>query len=121
MPGRQSRRSVLGTMAAVPLAGALSACSGGTSGSDSTSRTSTVSNKAGRNATHITFWSALRGSQEVVDAFNRTHDTIQVDFQQVPSGGQGGLPQRLPGARRLRVLQGRAVPRGHPQQPHAQP
>ncbi|MFD0024771.1 ABC transporter substrate-binding protein [Streptomyces sp. NPDC058382] len=90
MPGRQSRRSVLGTMAAVPLAGALSACSGGTSGSDSTSRTSTVSNKAGRNATHITFWSALRGSQEVVDAFNRTHDTIQVDFQQIPTGGQGG-------------------------------
>ncbi|MFF1920835.1 extracellular solute-binding protein [Streptomyces sp. NPDC058221] len=90
MPGRQSRRSVLATMAAVPLAGALSACSGGASGTDSTSRTSTVSNKSGRNATHITFWSALRGSQEVVDAFNRTHDTIQVDFQQIPSGPQGG-------------------------------
>ncbi|ROQ59643.1 carbohydrate ABC transporter substrate-binding protein (CUT1 family) [Streptomyces sp. 840.1] len=90
MPGRQSRRSMLATMAAVPLAGALSACSGGTSGSSSTSRSSTVSNKAGRNATRITFWSALRGSQEVVDAFNRTHDTIQVDFQQIPSGAQGG-------------------------------
>ncbi|MFI6950858.1 ABC transporter substrate-binding protein [Streptomyces sp. NPDC050422] len=90
MPGRQSRRSVLATMTAVPLAGALGACSGGTSGADSTSRTSTVSNKSGRNATHITFWSALRGSQEVVDAFNRTHDTIQVEFQQIPSGPQGG-------------------------------
>ncbi|MFG3137062.1 ABC transporter substrate-binding protein [Streptomyces sp. NPDC048211] len=90
MPGRHSRRSVLATMTGLPLAGALSACSGGTSGADSTSRTSTVSNKSGRNATHITFWSALRGSQQVVDAFNRTHDTIQVDFQQIPSGGQGG-------------------------------
>lgn len=90
MPGRHSRRSVLATMTALPLAGALGACSGGTSGADSTSRTSTVSSTSGRNATHITFWSALRGSQEVVDAFNRTHDTIQVDFQQIPAGGQGG-------------------------------
>ncbi|WP_406089757.1 ABC transporter substrate-binding protein [Streptomyces sp. NBC_01013] len=90
MPGRQSRRSVLATMTALPLAGALSACSGGTSGPDSTSRTSTVTSKAGRSATRITFWSALRGSQEVVDAFNRTHDTIQVEFQQIPSGPQGG-------------------------------
>lgn len=90
MPGRPSRRSVLATMAALPLAGALGACSGGTSGADSTSRTSTVSDKSGRNATHVTFWSALRGIQEVVDAFNRTHDTIQVDFQQIPAGGQGG-------------------------------
>ncbi|MEV0785708.1 sugar ABC transporter substrate-binding protein [Streptomyces sp. NPDC050423] len=89
MPGRHSRRSVLATIAALPLTGALSACGGGTSGSGSTSRTSTVSNK-GRNATHITFWSALRGSQEVVDAFNRTHSTVQVDFQQIPTGGQGG-------------------------------
>uniref|UniRef100_A0AAU2VIY5 Sugar ABC transporter substrate-binding protein n=1 Tax=Streptomyces sp. NBC_00008 TaxID=2903610 RepID=A0AAU2VIY5_9ACTN len=89
MPGRQSRRSVLATMAAVPLAGALGACSGGTSGSKSTSRTSKAGG-TGRNATHITFWSALRGSKEVVDAFNRTHRTIQVDFQQVPSGPQGG-------------------------------
>ncbi|WP_371774967.1 ABC transporter substrate-binding protein [Streptomyces sp. NBC_01438] len=89
MPGRQSRRSMLATMAAVPLAGALSACSGGTSGSKSTSRTSKAGG-TGRNATHITFWSALRGSKEVVDAFNRTHRTIQVDFQQIPSGPQGG-------------------------------
>ncbi|MEU1471725.1 sugar ABC transporter substrate-binding protein [Streptomyces sp. NPDC005761] len=90
MPGRHSRRSVLATMTALPLAGALSACSGGASGAGSTSRTTTTGNSAGRNATRVTFWSALRGSQEVVDAFNRTHDTIQVDFQQIPSGPQGG-------------------------------
>ncbi|WP_228033888.1 ABC transporter substrate-binding protein [Streptomyces spongiae] len=39
---------------------------------------------------HLTFWSALRGSQEVVDEFNRTHTKIKVDFEQVPSGDQGG-------------------------------
>ncbi|WP_327371505.1 ABC transporter substrate-binding protein [Streptomyces sp. NBC_01217] len=98
MPGRQSRRSVLATIAALPLTGALSACSGsgGPSGAGSTSNT------AGKNAkrsTHITFWSALRGSQEVVDAFNRTHDTVQVDFQQIPTGGQGGYAKLSNAAR----------------------
>lgn len=82
MPGRQShrrqsRRSVLAAMAALPLTGAVSACSGGADSSSSGTGTKT---------THITFWSALRGSQEVVDAFNSTHDSIQVDFQQIPSG-----------------------------------
>lgn len=95
MPGRRSRRSVLATIAALPLTGALSACggSGESSGSGSTG------GKAGRNATHITFWSALRGSQEVVDAFNRTHDTVQVDFQQIPAGGLGGYAKLSNAAR----------------------
>jgi multiple sugar transport system substrate-binding protein len=76
-------------MAAAPLAGALSACSGGADApSRSTGRT-----------TRITFWSALRGSREVVDAFNRTHDRIQVDFQQIPSGGQGGYAKLSNAAR----------------------
>ncbi|MFJ7496689.1 ABC transporter substrate-binding protein [Streptomyces sp. NPDC097727] len=104
MPGRQSRRSLLATIAALPLTGALSACSGsdGSSGSGSTSNTSSTVGSAGRNkkqATHITFWSALRGSQEVVDAFNRTHDTVQVDFQQIPTGGQGGYAKLSNAAR----------------------
>ncbi|MEU4658710.1 extracellular solute-binding protein [Streptomyces sp. NPDC023723] len=89
MPGRHSRRSVLAAMAAVPLTGAVGACSGGDGGrSSGTSST-----------TRITFWSALRGSQEVVDAFNRTHDQIQVDFQQIPSGGQGGYAKLSNAAR----------------------
>ncbi|MFF7856295.1 extracellular solute-binding protein [Streptomyces sp. NPDC007904] len=83
MPGRHPRRSVLAAMAAAPLTGALGACSGG---ADTPAR----STASGGKATRITFWSALRGSQEVVDAFNRTHDRVQVDFQQIPSGGQGG-------------------------------
>ncbi|MFE2050679.1 ABC transporter substrate-binding protein [Streptomyces sp. NPDC059459] len=90
MPGRPpSRRSVLAAMAAVPLTGAVSACTGGNGASSA--RTGTT--------TRITFWSALRGSQEVVDAFNRTHRTVQVDFQQIPSGGQGGYAKLSNAAR----------------------
>ncbi|MFD8522693.1 ABC transporter substrate-binding protein [Streptomyces capillispiralis] len=92
MPGRHPRRSVLAAMAAAPLTGALGACSGG---ADTPSRSTTRASKA----TRITFWSALRGSQEVVDAFNRTHDRIQVDFQQIPSGGQGGYAKLSNAAR----------------------
>ncbi|MFC8229029.1 ABC transporter substrate-binding protein [Streptomyces sp. NPDC057287] len=101
MPGRQSRRSVLATIAALPLTGALSACGGGggDTRSGSTSSTGrTVSSRTGRK-TRITFWSALRGSQEVVDAFNRGHDTIEVDFQQVPGGAQGGYAKLSNAAR----------------------
>ncbi|MEU0303783.1 extracellular solute-binding protein [Streptomyces sp. NPDC006175] len=101
MPGRQSRRSVLATIAALPLTGALSACGGGggdtrSGGTSSTGRN--VSSRTGRK-TRITFWSALRGSQEVVDAFNRNHDTIEVDYQQVPSGTQGGYAKLSSAAR----------------------
>ncbi|MGY0489195.1 ABC transporter substrate-binding protein [Streptomyces sp. WG-D5] len=85
MPGRQSRRSVLAAITALPLTGALSACGGNDSAASASS-----SSSSGKGTTTITFWSALRGSQEVVDAFNRTHDHIQVDFEQIPSGTQGG-------------------------------
>lgn len=109
MPDRQSRRSVLATIAALPLTGALSACSSsdGASQSGSTSNTSTISNKGAQRATHITFWSALRGGQEVVDAFNRTHDLIQVDFQQIPTGARAVTPSSA-------TRSGRATPRTSP-------
>lgn len=86
MPGRQSRRSVLATIAALTPAGALGACGR----SDGLSGPGVTRGTGGRLPTRITFWSALRGSQDVVDAFNRTHDTVQVDFQQVPAGSMGG-------------------------------
>ncbi|MFC8124042.1 ABC transporter substrate-binding protein [Streptomyces sp. NPDC057302] len=89
MPGRPSRRSLLAVTAAVPMAGALSACSG------STGRT--PRSKGG--TTRVTFWSALRGSQEVVDAFNKTHDRVQVEFQQIPSGAMGGYAKLSNAAR----------------------
>ncbi|WP_405455679.1 sugar ABC transporter substrate-binding protein [Streptomyces sp. NBC_00101] len=103
MPDRQSRRSVLATIASLPVAGALSACSGGGTSGPGTSSTDTskVSDtRAGRGGkVRITFWSALRGSQEVVDAFNRSHRTVEVDFQQIPSGGQGGYAKLSNAAR----------------------
>ncbi|MET8222569.1 ABC transporter substrate-binding protein [Streptomyces sp. NPDC004082] len=89
MPGRPSRRSLLTSIAAVPLTGAAAGCSSGES----------RGSRSRGGATRITFWSALRGSQEVVDAFNRTHDRVQVDFQQIPSGGQGGYAKLSNAAR----------------------
>lgn len=53
--------------------------------SDSGSSTS-----AGSGPVRLTFWSALRGTQEVVDEYNRIQDKVRVDYQQVPSGPQGG-------------------------------
>ncbi|MEU0075667.1 extracellular solute-binding protein [Streptomyces sp. NPDC006332] len=89
MLGRPSRRSVLAATAAVPLSGAVSACSG----------TSDSSSRSTGKTTRVTFWSALRGSQEVVDAFNKTHSSVQVDFQQIPSGTQGGYAKLSNAAR----------------------
>lgn len=88
MPGRQSRRSVLAAMSALPLTGALSACGGGgASSARSTSKTT------------VTFWSSLRGSQETVDAFNQQNKRIHVKFEQIPSGGQGGYAKLSNAAR----------------------
>src|SRR5918999_5149666 len=43
----------------------------------------------GDGPTVITFWSSLRGTQAVVDEFNRTHTDIQVDLDMTPSGAAG--------------------------------
>ncbi|TQM35514.1 ABC transporter substrate-binding protein [Pseudonocardia cypriaca] len=43
----------------------------------------------GGGPTVITFWSSLRGTQAVVDAFNATHTDIQVDLDMTPSGAAG--------------------------------
>ncbi|MFD0623616.1 ABC transporter substrate-binding protein [Streptomyces sanglieri] len=99
MPGRQSRRSVLATIAALPSAAALGACGGGPSGAVAARGTGAAAAGGGRRPTRITCWSALRGSQDVVDAFNRTHDTVQVDFQQVPAGSMGGYAKLSNAAR----------------------
>ncbi|WP_371630309.1 sugar ABC transporter substrate-binding protein [Streptomyces sp. NBC_00341] len=41
----------------------------------------------------VSFWAWTKGSQEVVDSFNATHDTIKVKFEEIPSGGLGGYPK----------------------------
>ncbi|QCX80365.1 putative arabinose-binding protein precursor [Streptomyces sp. YIM 121038] len=96
MPGRHSRpsrRGVLAAATALPLTGALGACGGGGAAPRAKGA------KGAKGVTTLTFWSALRGSQEVVDAFNRTHDHIRVDFEQVPSGNHGGYAKLSNAAR----------------------
>ncbi|GAA1631291.1 ABC transporter substrate-binding protein [Catellatospora bangladeshensis] len=71
--------------AAVALAGAMVSmalvASGCSQGADTADGTPAV--------TEITFWSWLRASQEVVDAFNKTHTDVQVKFEQIPGGAEG--------------------------------
>ncbi|AXK35261.1 extracellular solute-binding protein [Streptomyces armeniacus] len=93
MAGRQSRRSLIAAMASLPLAGgAVSGCSGG--GTDRSAHRSSA-----RTPAEITFWSALRGSQEVVDAYNSSQRRVRVNFQQIPAGGQGGYAKLSNAAR----------------------
>ncbi|KIF76268.1 ABC transporter substrate-binding protein [Streptomyces sp. 150FB] len=41
----------------------------------------------------LTFWAWTKGTQQVVDKFNATHDTVKVKFDEIPSGGLGGYPK----------------------------
>jgi multiple sugar transport system substrate-binding protein len=88
MPGRLSRRSLLAASVALPLAGLGSGCARAEGPTSS-----------GGGRVRLTFWSALRGSKQVVDAFNRSQDRIQVVFQQIPSGDQGGYAKLSNAAR----------------------
>ncbi|MFJ7064457.1 ABC transporter substrate-binding protein [Streptomyces sp. NPDC101115] len=38
----------------------------------------------------ITFWGWAKGSKDVVDAFNASHENIRVKFEEIPSGTAGG-------------------------------
>ncbi|MGI5352100.1 ABC transporter substrate-binding protein [Streptomyces sp. CA-250714] len=83
-------RTALTALAALPLL-LTAACTGG--------GTATGADAAGEGPVHITFWSALRGSQEVVDAYNKSQRRVHVDFQQIPAGNQGGYAKLSNAAR----------------------
>ncbi|WP_455352471.1 ABC transporter substrate-binding protein [Streptomyces sp. SYSU K217416] len=38
----------------------------------------------------LTFWAWQKGSKDVVDAFNASHDKVKVKFEEIPSGNAGG-------------------------------
>ncbi|MGW2521450.1 ABC transporter substrate-binding protein [Streptomyces sp. NPDC001617] len=88
MPGQRLIHAS-GTALLAVLALLLTSCSTAT-GSDTA--------KDGRQV-HLTFWSALRGTQQVVDEYNRIQNKVRIDFQQVPSGPQGGYAKLSNAAR----------------------
>lgn len=75
------RRSFLSMGLAAPVLGGMSACS---RGRDSLER------RGSGGRTRVTFWSSIRGSHEVVQAFNESQDDIEVVYSQIPDGGSGG-------------------------------
>ena len=83
MPHRS--RVLTGAMAAAALT--LSACS------------SAAPPPTAGGPTVITFWSSLRGTQPVVEAFNATHTDIRVDLEVTPTG-TGGTDAKLTNATR---------------------
>ncbi|MBP2471729.1 multiple sugar transport system substrate-binding protein [Crossiella equi] len=86
LPSPVSRRTFLGAALSLPVLGGA-ACS------------PTPGRRGGSGPTRITFWSSLRGSRQVVEAFNKGQNRIFVDFQQVPTGGQGGYAKLSNAAR----------------------
>lgn len=93
-PGVRARIRIRAAFAGLATGALLftSACTGGGGGSD-------AATSLDDGPVHLTFWSSLRGSQEVVDAFNKSQDRIRVDFEQVPSGQQGGYAKLSNAAR----------------------
>lgn len=79
---RRARRRAAALACAMLSLTALTACGGSSSSSSAASTT-------GRPVT-ITFWGWTRGSQQVADAFNASHQDVHVVFEQIPSGNAGG-------------------------------
>ncbi len=65
----------------------LTACGG--SGADKESATPGSDGKP----VPITFWGWAKGSKEVVDAFNASHENIRVKYEEIPSGNAGGYAE----------------------------
>ncbi|HEY3483590.1 MAG TPA: sugar ABC transporter substrate-binding protein, partial [Streptomyces sp.] len=61
----------------------LAACGGGSSSSSDKA-------SSGSGPVTITFWGWAKGTQDVVNAFNASHNDVKVNFQQIPSGVAGG-------------------------------
>ncbi|MFI7444820.1 ABC transporter substrate-binding protein [Nonomuraea indica] len=71
---------IAGVLAAVSLFAA--ACGGG-------EQAQQQAGQAGK-PVQVTFWGWAKGTQEVVDAFNKTHKDVQITYEEIPSGNAGG-------------------------------
>ncbi|WP_128985093.1 ABC transporter substrate-binding protein [Streptomyces roseicoloratus] len=78
---RRSRttRAIAVTAAATALA-VLTACGGGDGAAEGSADQPVT----------LTFWGWAKGTKDVVDAFNASHENIQVTFEEIPSGTAGG-------------------------------
>ncbi|MCX5142314.1 ABC transporter substrate-binding protein [Streptomyces sp. NBC_00338] len=83
---RSWSRPIHALVGAVTAVAVLTAC-GGDGGGRSPAR------GTAEHPVTVSFWAWTKGSQEVVDAFNASHDTIKVKFEEIPSGGLGGYPK----------------------------
>lgn len=84
-PWSRPIRTVVSALTALSALAALGACSG--EGGQAPAR------GTAEDPVTLTFWAWTKGSKEVVDAFNASHDTIKVKFEEIPSGGLGGYPK----------------------------
>lgn len=73
---RRTTAALAGSVTALALL--ATACGGGADQGAS----STAAKKTGE----VTFWSFVKGSDKVAEAFNRSHPDIKVTFETVPSG-----------------------------------
>lgn len=71
------RRRLTAMVFAVAALGLLATGCGGTDNGGSAAEKKTG---------EVTFWSFVKGSDKVAEAFNRTHPDIKVNFETVPSG-----------------------------------
>jgi multiple sugar transport system substrate-binding protein len=75
-PPGKSQIGTVALMIGLALTAVLAASSSG----------ATANTKSAK-VTNLTFWSWASGSQQAVDAWNKTHPSIHVTFDQIPSGG----------------------------------
>ncbi|CAM5257194.1 sugar ABC transporter substrate-binding protein [Streptomyces spiroverticillatus] len=77
------KRTPFVAVGAVTALAVLTACGGG--GGDATAAPG-----ADGKPVDLTFWGWAKGTKEVVDAFNASHQNIKVKFEEIPSGNAGG-------------------------------
>ncbi|MFI6533331.1 ABC transporter substrate-binding protein [Nonomuraea sp. NPDC050547] len=79
MERKRAAAGLAGLLAGITM---LAACGGGGQEAAGTG--------AGGQPVTVTFWGWAKGTQQVVDAFNKSHKDVQIKFEEIPSGNAGG-------------------------------